>query len=101
MRTSKSEALTDVRAHTVRFSDDELIVGLSDGRVISVPIAWYPRLRHATPEEREHWRFIGEGEGIHWPDLDEDVSVEHLILGHGSGESQASLEQWLEQRRPQ
>ena len=79
-------------------TDDALIVDLSDGRTVSVPLAWFPRLLHGTPEERNKWRLIGTGEGIHWPDLDEDISVENLILGKPSGESQKSFKKWLEAR---
>jgi uncharacterized protein DUF2442 len=82
----------------VLVTDDALIVDLSDGRTISVPLAWFPRLLHATPTERNNWRFIGDGEGIHWTDLDEDISVENLIFGQPSGESQKSLKKWLEAR---
>jgi hypothetical protein len=81
--------------------DETLTVNLSDGRTILIPLAWYPRLFHATPAERNNWRLIGEGEGIHWSDLDEDIRVEGLILGKASGESQRSLKEWLEQRRAQ
>ncbi|HVR73411.1 MAG TPA: DUF2442 domain-containing protein [Planctomycetota bacterium] len=81
--------------------DDELVVHLDDGRVLSVPLAWYPRLFHGTPAEREDWRLIGRGEGIHWPRLDEDVSVENLLAGSPSTESQASLRRWLEARNSQ
>ncbi len=63
-----------------------------------VPLAWYPRLLHGKAEERNNWRLIGEGEGIHWPDLDEDISVENVISGKPSGESQRSFKQWLEER---
>ena len=87
------------RAQRVAVSDDTLSVDLVDGRTISVPTAWYPRLAHATAAERSRWRLIGEGEGIHWPDLDEDISVENLLSGCASGESQASLKRWLEDRR--
>jgi hypothetical protein len=69
-----------------------------DGRTISVPLGWYPRLLHGTPEEHNHWRLIGGGEGIHWPDLDEDISVENLLAGKSSGESQRSLKRWLDER---
>src|SRR5947209_1872918 len=86
-------------ARSIQFSDDALTVDLSDGRSISVPLAWYPRLFHGTAAERSHWRLIGAGRGIHWPDLDEDISVENLLLGKSSGESQPSLKRWLEQRR--
>jgi len=64
-----------------------------------VPLAWYPRLLNGTDAERQNWRFIGDKEGIHWPDLDEDISVENLLLGKASGESQNSFKNWLEQRR--
>jgi len=76
-------------------ADDTLTIELSDGRTISVPLAWYPRLLHGSPEERAQWRLIGQGAGIHWPDLDEDVSVEGLLAGRPSGESQASFKRWL------
>lgn len=76
-------------------SDDTLTVDLSDGRSISVPLAWFPRLLHGTTEERAEWRLIGRGHGIHWPLLDEDVSVEGLIGGQPSGERAESLQRWL------
>jgi hypothetical protein len=79
-------------------SDDSLIVDLVDGRTISVPLAWYPRLLHGQPEERKNWRVIGQGEGIHWPDLDEDISAENILFGQPSGESQLSLDRWLQTR---
>ncbi len=82
-------------------NDDTLSVDLSDGRTISVPVAWYPRLSHGTSEERDHWRLIGNGRGIHWPDLDEDISVENLLEGQPSGESQTSFKRWLDQRSKQ
>ena len=83
----------------VEVTDDSLIVDLVDGRTITVPLAWYPRLWHATPEERNKWRLIGDREEVHWPELDEDISVENLILGRRSGESQRSFKHWLEQRK--
>lgn len=86
-------------ATDVAVTDESLTIELSDGRTISVPLAWYPRLTHATPEERSRWRLTGRGEGIHWTDLDEDVSVESLLAGRPSGESQTSLKRWLERRR--
>ena len=70
-----------------------------DARTRSVPLEWYPRLAHGTPAERGVWRLIGRGEGIHWPELDEDISVEGLLAGRRSGESQRSLKRWLEARR--
>ncbi|MBI3959725.1 MAG: DUF2442 domain-containing protein [Chloroflexi bacterium] len=83
----------------VTVSQDTLIVDLSDGRSISTPLAWYPRLWHGTETERANWRLIGRGVGIHWPELDEDISAEGLILGRPSNESQKSLQNWLESRR--
>jgi len=88
-----------VRAQQVVVTSDTLSVDLTDGRTIAVPLAWYPRLVHGTPEERNHWRLIGQGEGIHWPDLDEDISVENLLAGKVSGESQRSLQAWIAQRQ--
>ncbi len=85
-------------AQNVNVTGDTLIIDLTDGRTISVPLAWYPRLLHGTSEERSYWRLIGQGEGIHWPDLDEDISVQHVLLGKPSQESQASLKRWLEAR---
>jgi hypothetical protein len=76
-----------------------LTVELVDGRTVSVPLLWFPRLVDATPAERGNWRLIGRGEGIHWPDLDEDISVAGLLAGKRSGESQRSLKRWLETRR--
>ena len=90
---------TEARAQRVSVTEDSLVVDLVDGRIISVPLAWYPRLAHGTPAERSHWRLIGEGEGIHWPDLDEDISIEGLLAGRRSGETQASLRRWLESRK--
>jgi hypothetical protein len=88
----------DVFAQAVRFSDDSMTVHLDDGRTLSVPLAWYPRLLHGTSEDREHFELIGDGEGIHWPDLDEDISVEGLLAGRRSAESDASLSRWLATR---
>jgi hypothetical protein len=87
-----------VTAQRVTTTEDSLAVDLSDGRTVSVPLMWYPRLLHGSARERNNWRLIAGGEGIHWPDLDEDVSVEGIILGRASGESQASLKRWLESR---
>ena len=86
-------------AERVDVTDDTLTADLSDGRTISVPLAWYPRLVHATPHERRNWRRIGGGAGIHWPDLDEDLSVEGLLAGRASGENQQSFKRWLEAKR--
>jgi hypothetical protein len=97
MSTSRIE-LRPIVTTRVEITEDSLTVELDDGRTISVPLAWYPRLSHGTPEGRNKWRLIGRGEGIHWADLDEDISVEHLLLGIPSGESQRSLKEWLDQR---
>jgi len=86
-------------ADRVRVTDDALCVDLSDGRSVTVPLTWFPRLLHGTPIERDRWRLIGRGEGIHWEALDEDVSVESLLAGKPSGESQSSLKKWLEKRK--
>ena len=96
-----SSLTAEAKAQNVSVTDDTLAVDLSDGRTISVPLAWFPRLLHGTPEERSNWRFIGDREGIHWPDLDEDISVENLLAGKPSGESQSSFKRWLENRRAQ
>jgi hypothetical protein len=88
----------DVFAQAVRFSDDSMTVQLDDGRTLSVPVAWYPRLLHGTKQERDHFELIGDGEGIHWPDLDEDISVDGLLAGQRSAETDASLSRWLEKR---
>jgi hypothetical protein len=85
-------------AQSVSVTDDTLHVELSDGRSISVPLAWYPRLVHATPQERANWRLIANGKGIHWESLDEDISVDGLLAGRPSGESQTSLKEWLQAR---
>ena len=86
-------------ARYVTVTEDTLKVELSDGRTLSVPLAWYPRLVHATQEERDAWELIGEGQGIRWAAVDEDLSVEGLIAGRPSGESQWALKRWLEARR--
>ncbi len=85
-------------ADSVTVTEDTLSVDLSDGRTISVPLAWFPRLLHASLEERKNWRLIGKGHGIHWQDIDEDISVENLLAGRPSGESQTSFKKWLEER---
>ena len=83
---------------TAALTDDTLSVDLNDGRSISVPIAWFPRLLHSTEQEQNNWRLIGRGQGIHWEDIDEDISVEGLIAGRPSGESQESFKKWLTNR---
>ncbi len=98
MTSSRTEIQIPL-ARDVKLTEDTLAVDLEDGRTLVVPLAWYPRLVHGTRAEREHWELIGRGEGLHWPDLDEDVSVSNLLEGKRSGESQRSLARWLEGRK--
>lgn len=89
---------TEPLAVDVEVTAEELIVRLADGRRIAVPLAWYPRLLHATPAERQHWQLLGEGYAIEWPDIDEHIGVEGLLAGRPSGESAKSLKRWLASR---
>lgn len=82
----------------VKVGADMLSVDLSDGRSTAAPIAWYPRLYHATAKERKGWRLIAGGRGIHWPSVDEDISVINLLAGRPSAESHSSLKRWLAAR---
>jgi hypothetical protein len=86
------------RIVNVTVTDDTLSVDLEDGRTIAIPIGWYPRLAYGTPAERANFEISGAGYGIHWPDLDEDIGVEGLLLGRKSNENQASFERWLRRR---
>ncbi len=88
----------EAQATRVAVSEDTLSVELADGRTIAAPLVWYPRLAHATAEERDSWRLICGGVGIHWPALDEDVSVANLLAGEPSAESQGSFKKWLANR---
>ncbi|MCY7405874.1 MAG: DUF2442 domain-containing protein [Alkalinema sp. CAN_BIN05] len=98
--TSLTVNLLEVaKIQLVEITDDTLSVDLSDGRTVSVPLAWYPRLFHGSVEERNSWRLIGSGDGIHWNRLDEDVSVKNILLGQSSGESQKSFQRWLNERQ--
>ena len=98
MTTLKAE-VSPVTVTAWEIGQDSLTVQLSDGRTVSVPLDWYPRLLNGTEAERRNWRLIGGGEGVHWPDLDEDISIANLTLGQPSGESQRSLGRWLEARQ--
>lgn len=98
MRISMAEAQIPT-IENVKVTGNTIRADLSDGRTIVVPIAWFPRLAHGTPRERGNWRLVGKGFGIHWEDLDEDISVENLLLGKASGESQSSFRKWMESRR--
>ena len=99
MSTSAGEVHGPPLAASVSVTEDELVIELVDGRTVAVPLAWYPRLLHGTPEERAQWQLTGRGVGIHWPALDEDISVAHVLAGVPSGESAASLRRWFEARR--
>ena len=102
MNGTPSAALPLVLSRIVKVSvtDDTLSVDLEDGRTIAIPIGWYPRLAHGAPAERANFQISGAGYGIHWPDLDEDIGVEGLLLGKKSAESPASFERWLQKRKP-
>lgn len=82
MRTVPHSGETGIRM--VWFDDQTLFVKLSDGRTLETPIAWYPRLQHATASQRENWRLIADGEGIHWPEVDEDLSLEGMLAGRAA-----------------
>ena len=97
--SSSATATTEALAQDVHVTEDALIVELVDGRTVSVPVSWYPRLLHGSIEERNDWRLIGRGEGVHWARIDEDISVADLLAGRGSGEAQDSLRRWLESRK--
>jgi hypothetical protein len=83
----------------VMATDDTLSVDLEDGRTVSIPIGWYPRLAYGTPAERANFQISGAGYGIHWPDLDEDIGIEGLLLRKKSTESPSSFERWLQRRK--
>ena len=85
-------------ASFVQITDETFIIKLSDGRSLAIPIDWYPRLKYASVQERENWQLLGDGYAIEWIDLDEHIGIEGLLAGRRSGESQRSLNQWLEKR---
>ena len=85
---------------SVTVTNDNVVVDLADGRSLTVPLDWYPRLLHGSPSERSHWRLLGDGYGIEWPNLDEHIGVEGLLAGRRSGESEDSLRRWLDLRAP-
>jgi hypothetical protein len=87
------------RIMNVSLDDEQLTLSLEDGRVVSVPLSWYPRLCYGSSQERQRFQIGGAGFGIHWPDLDEDIGVEGILLGKKSMESQASFQQWMEKRK--
>lgn len=98
MRTSTNNQIATL-ATDLRFTNDSLMVDLADGRTITVPLSWYPRLVHATQEERANWEIVLDGEGFHWPDLDEDLSVDGFVNGRPSGESKRSFNRWLKAKK--
>ena len=95
---SMSRSYNQPAIQSVSVSDDTLMVELTDERGVFVPLAWFPRLLAGTQAERDMWRLIGTGSGIHWDELDEDISVAGLLAGRASGESQRSLQNWLTHR---
>jgi hypothetical protein len=97
MSTSAIE-VQEARAQNVEVREDSLVIDLTDGRTITAPLAWYPRLWHGNERERARFEIIGDGAYIHWPDLDEDLTVAGILAGRRSGESAASLKKWLATR---
>jgi hypothetical protein len=96
--SSSTVETREALARHVEITEDTLSVELADGRTIAAPLAWYPRLAHGSAQERESWRLLGGGRGIHWPELDEDISVANLLAGQPSAESQSSFKKWLADR---
>lgn len=90
---------TESLAADVLISDDAFTVVLADGRSLTVPLSWYPRLLHGSPSERQNWQLLGDGYAIEWPDLDEHIGIEGLIAGRRSGENPESLSRWLASRQ--
>ena len=97
--SSLAVEVQEPRCKSVKVSDEELTVDLVDGRTVMVPLALFPRLWHGTPQERNHFEIFGDGAYIHWPDLDEDLTVAGLLAGQRSGESPQSLKKWLDSRK--
>jgi hypothetical protein len=92
--------MENIRAQSLQVDADSLILELTDGRTMTVPLVWYPRLWYGTPEERSAFEVLGDGAYVHWPRLDEDLSVAGMLAGQRSGESAASLRKWLAAREP-
>ncbi len=99
MNGTNSAVVTLATVLNVEVTDDTLSVDLDDGRTVAIPIGWYPRLAHGRAEECANFQISGAGYGIHWPDLDEDIGVEGLLIGKHSSESATSFERWLRRRR--
>ena len=89
---------TEPLVTTVTVTDEKLIIDLVDGRSLAIPLSWYPRLIHASPQERQNWQLLGDGYAIEWLDLDEHIGIEGLLAGRHSGESQQSFQRWLATR---
>jgi hypothetical protein len=94
------ELENDPAAVNVAIANEKLVVDLVDGRVLLVPLEWYPRLKHATEAERQYWQLLGDGYAIEWPAIDEHIGIEGLVAGHKSGESEKSFREWLAERSP-
>ena len=92
--------IQEARALSLSLNDEALSVDLVDGRTVIVPLVWYPRLWHGSQQERNNFEIFGDGTYIHWPDLDEDLTVAGLLEGRRSGESASSLKKWLASRKP-
>jgi hypothetical protein len=90
---------SQLRIESVKVDATTLRIDLSDGRSVSAPLVWYPRLLNGTVRERRKWQLIGDGAGIHWPDLDEDLSMEGILQGRPSFESPKSFQKWLAERK--
>jgi hypothetical protein len=97
--SSSLAGIQEARARSVRVTDEAPTVDLMDGRTIIVPLVWFPRLWHGTAHERNRFEIFGEGAYLHWPDLDEDLTVAGLLAGRPSGEGPQSLKKWLESRK--
>lgn len=97
--SSSAVDIQEARAQSAKVSDEALTVDLVDGRTIIVPLVWFPRLWHGRPQERNHFEIFGDGTYIHWPDLDEDLTIAGLLAGRQSGESPESLRKWMGSRK--
>jgi hypothetical protein len=98
--SSSGIEIQEARAQELQINEDSMFVELADGRALIVPLAWFPRLWYGTAKERENFEIIGDGSNLHWPDLDEDVSITGLLAGRRSGESRESLKKWLAKHEP-
>ena len=97
--SSSATKIHEPRAQGVQIDEESLTIDLVDGRTVIVPLGWFPRLWFGKPDERKVLQVFGDGEFLHWPVLDEDLSVPDIVAGRRSGESQSSLKKWLESRK--